>query len=329
MTLSRRTAMTAPLALPFLARRANAATRMPFRLDWTVYGSHAPFFLGVADKLYEKSGLEVSLGEGQGSATVARLVGQGADVMGFVDFGSTALAVAGGIPLTAIARVISDNMALVSHSDAPVRTPKDLEGKVVAYAPSESTAQMMPALLKQNDVDPGKVGILNPATGAKNAMFLQRRADAIPVSVNVQPAQLEAQGAKLAMFRFSEFGVSLMNNGLVANRTWLAANGEAARTFVRVTAEAFGAASTDPPRAIDAIVRSMPEQARNRQVLARQLELTMPLLKTAVTEGKPFGTMAESDWSEMQALMVRYAGLSRVLPSAELWTNEYLPQQRG
>lgn len=327
MTLSRRDLLAAPLALPFLTRRANAATRVPFRLDWTVYGSHAPFFLGVADKLFERAGLEVTVGEGQGSATIARLVGQGADVMGFVDFGSTALAVAGGIPLIAMARVLSDNMAMISHADAAVRTPKELEGKVAAYAPSESTAQMIPALLKQNDVDPAKVGVLNPATGAKNAMFLQHRADAIPVSLNVQPAQLEAQGAKLAMFRFSDFGVSLMNNGLVANRGWLAANGDAARAFVRVTGEAFAFTQADPARAIDAIVRILPEQARNRAVLARQLELTFPLLETAATKGKPFGWMNESDWAEMQALMVRYAGLSRMVPAAELWTNAYLPQQ--
>ncbi len=326
MPLTRRATLGATLAMPFLARTARAATRVAFRLDWTVYGSHAPFFLGVASKMYERAGLDVSVAEGQGSATIARLVGQGSDVMGFVDFGSTALAVAGGIPLTAIARVISDNMAVVSHADDPIRSPKELEGKVVAYAPSESTAQMMPALLKQNDVDPAKVSVLTPATGAKNAMFLQHRADAIPVSVNVQPAQLEAQGAALTMFRFSDFGVSLMNNGIVANRAWLAANGDAARTFVRVTGEAFAAAKADPAKAVDAIVQVMPEQARNRSILARQLELTFPLLDTPATQGKPFGTMAATDWDAMQALMTRYAGLSTIVPAAELWTNAVVLQ---
>ncbi len=327
MPLSRRSVLAASLATPFLARRANAATRLSFRLDWTIYGSHAPFFLGVANKLYERAGLEVAIGEGQGSATIARLVGQGADPMGFVDFGSTALAVAGGIPLTAVARVISNNMVMVSHADAAVGSPKELEGKVVAYAPNESTAQMMPALLKQNAVDPAKVGVLNPATGAKNAVFLQRRADAIPVSVNVQPAQLEAQGAKLATFRFSEFGVSLMNNGLVANRAWLAANGEAARAFIRATGEAYAACRTDPARAVDAIVTAMPEQARNRDVLRRQLDLTFALLETEATRGKAFGFMADADWAEMQGLLSRYGGLSRILPASELWTNAYLPEQ--
>ena len=185
---------------------------------------------------------------------------------------------------------------------------------------------MMPALLKQNDVDPAQVSVLTPATGAKNAMFLQHRADAIPVSVNVQPAQLEAQGAKLAMFRFSDFGVGLMNNGIVANRSWLAANGEAARTFVRVTGEAFAATRADPAEAVDAIVQIMPEQARNRAVLARQLELTFPLLDTPATHGKPFGTMADADWDAMQGLMTKYAGLSRIVPAAELWTNAAVPQ---
>ena len=321
---TRRIVLGSALAMPFLVRPASAATKVQFRLDWTIYGSHAPFYLALVDKMFDQAGLDVGIGEGQGSATIARLVGQGADVMGFIDFGSTALAVAAGVPLVALARVLSDNMAMISHSDAAIRTPKELENHVVAYAPSESTAQMMPALLKQNDVDAAKVGVLNPATGAKNAMFLQRRADAIPVSVNVQPAQLEAQGAKLQMFRFSDFGVSLMNNGVVANRDWLAANQEAARAFLRVVAEAFAATRKDPARAIDAIVRAAPQQARNREVLARQLDLTFPLLETRATAGKPFGTMAAEDWTGMQSLMTKYAGLSREVPAGELYTNALL-----
>ncbi|TWS95687.1 ABC transporter substrate-binding protein [Reyranella sp. CPCC 100927] len=327
MQLSRRSAVlgagTLALATPFV-RPARAATAISFRLDWAIYGSHAPFFLALEDKLFEKAGLDVSIGEGQGSATVAKIVGQGNDPIGFIDFTSTIRAVEQGIPLMAIGRVISNVMCVISHADAAVKSPKELEGKVVAYAPSESTGQMMPALLQRSSVNAANVNVLNPATGAKNAVFLRRRADAIPANVNVQIAQLEEQGAKLSYFLFSDFGVEMMNNGIVANANWLQQNHDAAKAFVRVSIEAFKAAKADPDKAVDLLIKRLPHQARNKSVLRRQLDLTFPSLETHATKGKPLGVMVDEDWRGTQELLVKYGGLAKSVDTSKLYTNQFV-----
>src|SRR5437763_1847922 len=109
-TMSRRTLLNGAAALavsaPFV--HARAATPLSFRLDWAVYGSHAPFYLALEENMYLRAGLDVSIGEGQGSATVAKIVGQGNDPIGFIDFTSMVRAVEQGIPLIAIGRVISN-----------------------------------------------------------------------------------------------------------------------------------------------------------------------------------------------------------------------------
>ncbi|UPJ76853.1 ABC transporter substrate-binding protein [Bradyrhizobium sp. 187] len=308
---------------PFI-KRAKASAPISFRLDWAIYGSHAPFYLALGEKMYEKAGLDVSIGEGQGSATVAKIVGQGTDPIGFLDFTSTIRAVEQGIPLIAIGRVISNAMCIISHADAPIRAPKELEGKFVAYAPSESTGQMLPALLQQSGVDAGKINVLNPATGAKNAIFLQKRADAIPANVNVQIAQLEQQGAKLHYFLFSEFGVEMMNNGIVANADWVRQNRDAAKAFVRTSLDAFRLSKEDPDKAIDLLIKRVPQQSRNRSVLRRQLELTFATLETRNTKDKLPGFMAERDWRATQDLLLKYGGLSKEVELSNLYTNEML-----
>ncbi|MFB6462881.1 ABC transporter substrate-binding protein [Bradyrhizobium tunisiense] len=325
--ISRRTAVfgagTFALSGPFV-RRAKASTPISFRLDWAIYGSHAPFYFALQEKMYEKAGLDVAIGEGQGSATVAKIVGQGNDPVGFLDFTSTIRAVEQGIPLVAIGRVISNVMCVISHAEAPIRAPKELEGKVVAYGATESTGQMLPALLQRSDVDASKINVLNPATGAKNALFLQGRADAIPANVNVQIAQLEDQGAKLHHFLFSDFGVEMMNNGIVANANWVRQNHDAAKAFVRTSMDAFMMSKEDPDKAIDMLIKRMPQQARNRTVLRRQLELTFPSLVTRNTVGKPLGSMADQDWRETQDLLLKYGGLSRAVELSKLYTNELI-----
>ena len=100
---------------------AQASTKINFRLDWTVYGTHAPFYLALDKGLYAKEGLDVKIEEGQGSGTVAKLVAQGNDHMGFVDFTSMIRGVEQGMPLIAVMRVVSNNMAVVSHAEAPIK----------------------------------------------------------------------------------------------------------------------------------------------------------------------------------------------------------------
>ncbi|MGV6871885.1 ABC transporter substrate-binding protein [Pseudochelatococcus sp. B33] len=306
---------------------AQDKTNVSFRLDWSIYGTHAPFYLALKEGLYEREGLNVTIGEGQGSATVAKLIAQGADPIGFVDFGTLARSVEQGMPLKGVMRLMSDVTVIISHADNPIKEPKELEGKIVAFAPAESTAQIFPALLANQGIDPNSVSVLTPAVGAKNAVFLQKRADAIPAHVNVQVAQLEALGATVSYFKFSDFGVSQMNNGIVVNTGFLDQNPDAVRGFLKATVEAFEIAEKEPERAVDALISALPEHGKNRSQLLRQLELGSGSLKTKYTEDKPLGWIDDRDWEETQNLLVTYGGMSRKVPVEQLSTNEFLPEQ--
>jgi len=312
----------APFYAPFI-RKAHAATPNSFRLDWTIYGTHAPFYLALEEKMFDKAGLTVSIGEGQGSGTVAQLVGRGNDQIGFIDFASMIRATEQGVPVIAIQRCVANLMCVISHADAPVKSPKELEGKVIAFAASESTGQMIPALMTKAGADMKKVSVLNPAVGAKNALFLQHRADAIPANVNVQVAELEAQGAKLYYFRYSDFGVELLSQGLAANVDWLKQNGDAAKAFVRVSRDAHTAALADPEKAVDLLIKRLPDQARNRKQLLRQMELSKDAYVTTATKGKPFGIMVDDDWNTTQDTLVKYGALPKATPIDKLYTNAY------
>lgn len=312
------------LSAPFV-RRAHAATPISFRLDWTIYGTHAPFYLALEEGMFEKAGLDVSIGEGQGSGTVAQLVGRNNDQMAFIDFASMIRAIEQGVPVIGVQRLVASLMCVISHADAPIKSPKELEGKVIAFAASESTGQMIPALMTKAGADIKKVSILNPAVGAKNALFLQRRADAIPANINVQVGQLEAQGAELYFFRYSDFGVELLSQGLAANVGWLQENGDAAKAFVRVSRDAHAVALEDPEKAVDLLIKRLPDQARNKSVLLRQMELSKDAYTTSATKDKPFGYMAEEDWKLTQDTLVEYGGLPRATALDKLYTNAYQP----
>jgi NitT/TauT family transport system substrate-binding protein len=314
--------MSSSLYAPYI-QKAKAETPISFRLDWTIYGSHAPFFLAAEERMFEKAGLDVSIAEGQGSSTVAQLLGRGIDQLAFVDFTTMIRAIEQGVPIIAVQRLLANLMCLISQADSPVKSPKELEGKVVAFAASESTGQMLPALLKKAGADIQKVSILNPAVGAKNALFLQHRVDVVTGNLNVQIAELEASGAKLHYFLFSDYEFEMLSQGIAANVDWLNKNQEAAKAFVRVSRDAHAEALADPHKAVDLLIKRRPEQARNRNTLLRQLDLSKNSYGTSATKGKPFGLMVDEDWNNTQDLLLTYGGLRKATPLDALYTNAY------
>src|SRR5690606_26896479 len=132
------------------------------------------------------------------------LVAQGDQQMALVDFSTLLFGVEQKLPVTAVMRIVSDILCVISPADAPIKSPKELEGKIIAYAPSESSGLAFGALMVADNGDIKKVNVLSPATGAKNTLLLQRRADAIPGNVNVQPAQIEQLGMKTHHFLYSD-----------------------------------------------------------------------------------------------------------------------------
>jgi NitT/TauT family transport system substrate-binding protein len=321
-------AVAGVVAAPLVhVRQASAqTTTINLRLDWTFYGTHAPFFLASETGLYRAEGLNVVIGEGSGSGTTARLLAQGQDQIAFLDFGTMVKGIGGGMPIKAIFGVHQRSpMIIISMADAPVRSPKELEGKVIAMAPAESTAQMFPVLLSASGADASKISVLSPAVGAKTALLLQRRADAITGVNYFQIPAMEAQGAKLFSFYYADFGVSALEGGIAANVSWLAANPDTARKFIRATQKAFDMAKANPAGAIDAAIKMRPELARNRDVAIRQLQLSIEAMSTPGTKGFPTGRMSDADWTKMVEQLVASKQIPDSIPLSRLFTNEFVP----
>ena len=59
-----------------------AQSKLNLRLDYSLYGTHAAFYLGVDSGLYKAEGIELTIAEGSGSGTTARLLAQGTDPVG-------------------------------------------------------------------------------------------------------------------------------------------------------------------------------------------------------------------------------------------------------
>ena len=156
------------------------------------------------------------------------------------------------------------------------------------------------------------------------ALLLQGRVDAITAGLNGQVPQVEARGTKVVYFKYADYGVNTLNNGIIVNTEFSRSKADTVRRFIRAQARGWVDARQDPGAAIDALIKAHPQLAGERGVFKRQLELTFETLTTPNTAGKPLGWMSEADWQQTQDILVKYTGLTDTKPLSQYYTNEFI-----
>src|SRR3977135_2807328 len=174
-------------AMPALGvRRAPARPQAPekfqFRLNWTLYGEHAGFFVARDKGFYKEEGLDVEILEGSGSTTVAQLVANMTNPVAYVD-AATMMRVGGaGMPIKAVGVTLQQSpMAFIYRADAPRPTKiSEIKGSRIAITAGDASLAIFTAFMgklgmKLEDVQ--MITVANPA--AKEQAVLSKQADAL------------------------------------------------------------------------------------------------------------------------------------------------------
>src|SRR5262245_56857510 len=188
--------MTLVLITMLAGGQAHAAERtLKVRMDYLFQGYQAPFFVALDKGYYRAGGLNVDLLIGQTSGVGLRTVSSGAEELGFLDAGVTALGISKGAPVQVVAGVVQKNPTVVlSRKGNPVNTPKDMEGKSIAWPPGAAANFLITAMWRANNVDESKVRKVSTTREAAEALFLDGKVDTSPAFVNATWAAYQASG---------------------------------------------------------------------------------------------------------------------------------------
>ncbi len=117
--------ISAPSAPPGLRK-------VVFQTDWFPQGEHGGFYQALAQGYYAQAGLEVEIWPGGPGSGIKLKVAKGDADFGMNRSDDIFLAASRGLPLVMVAATMQhDPMALMVHADSPVKTLKDLQGRVV------------------------------------------------------------------------------------------------------------------------------------------------------------------------------------------------------
>ena len=319
-----RSLLAVVLALALLGP-AHAADKASLRLNWLAYGFHAPFYLGVARGLYKAQGIDLDVGEGQGSGRAVQGVAAGSDTFGLADASSIAAGIARGIPVQAVMGIMNRGPnGIIVRADEHATTLKDLDGKTIAATTGEAGLTLLAAVLKTQHIQPGAIHVLHVDGAAKLVAMLEKRTDGMIGGIENQALILDQRGMKVNTLLFSDMGANVPGLVILARTEMLKDNPGLVRRFIAATRASFELAAREPDAAIDALLKVKP--TLNRALSLAQLKAGMTLMTSPNAPGAPIGTMAAQDWTSTLALMTQYQSLKTTLPASAFWTNTYLPK---
>lgn len=324
MTIRRRFLFTTAFALAVLASApARALDDVSLRLNWQILGMHTPFYYGVEKGFFKEEGIDLKISEGRGGGTTAQAIGAKSDTFGFVDGGTVIVSAVRGVPIKTVMSLMNCGIfAIVAREDANINKPKDLEGKQIAATAGDALTQLLPAVIKFNNLDRDKIKIVNVDAASKVVTVLEKRADALLGSVDAQSFDMAARGVKSTMLAYNDIGVPLVGLTVVAHEDTIKSNPDLIKRFNRATRKSYEAAIKDPYAAVDAARKIKPEI--NREVCKSQLDISLAHLPSANTKDKPLGWGSDKDWSQMLALLKEYQNLQTDRTGDFFFTNAFV-----
>lgn len=304
---------------------AHAADTVKVRLDWTPWGSQAPFHLAAAKGWFTKHGLDVSLEDGNGSVTTVQIVGNGEFDIGHASLAPMAIARSKGLPVRAVAAFARQNdIGLLVPAESGLKSPADLKGKKLAYTAGSLETPFLDRFLAAGGLTRNDVELMNVDAAAKAGTYMAGRADgafsSAPFFLGVVKAQRPSTN-----IRFADLGLNFPSFGLVATEQKIKEKGAALTRFVSIAAGAWAYIEAGhEDEAVKAIIAARPQAKLNPVVLRDQIDSLKTYFRTEATKTLPLGVMAEADWVTALDTLSSGGLIPTGQKAADYYTNDLL-----
>jgi NitT/TauT family transport system substrate-binding protein len=316
----------------FAAHAQLESPKVKVMLDWTIQGTHAPFFVAEKKGYFKQEGLEVSIDRGTGAGNTANAVAGGAYDIGYIDAAVVVKhnAINPGTLLQAyyVAFDVTPISFVSLRNKANIRTPQELDGKRVAAPPNSANVVTLPILLKAANAENVKVNWQFVAPQLMAPMLMRGDADAIGGFINSQvPAVLE-MGNKLddvTVLRYSDFGVDMYSLTLASRKQWVEQNPKTVAAFVRAFNKGYRDVIADPAYGIQVMKERDP--LFNAQLEAIRLDLALSVTVTPHVRANGMSQVVPARMQRTIDTVVTSENLPSRPNMADVWTDRYLPPQ--
>lgn len=335
--VSRRTALGLVAASAVGAKMGPALAQsvekpnVTFMLDWTISGTHAPFFLALDKGYYKAEGLNVRIDRGTGAANTCSNVASGvydfgwADVTTMVGFNAQNP----GKELTLVYVSFQDSpLAIMSLKKAGIKTLKDLAGKKVADQPGSASGAVINFITRVGTPEEIKFERVFTSPQLREPMLVRGEVDAalgFDVSTVMTIVDLGVPRDQIDVLQYSKIGFDVYGTGLWVRRDFIAQNPNTIAAMVRAVNKGTKDAIANPRAGAEL----MKKYNSLLNVETEHQRLLMALEHHLSDDSRKHG-LSYVDPKRMQSTIeqvVKIQQFERTPPLETVWTDKFLPPE--
>jgi len=308
------------------AASAQAEDKVTYQLGWIPTGEYAPYFAGVAKGFYKEVGIDLVMSRGFGSGDTVKKVAGGGAMFGEADISTVMLA---SIREKAPVKCLMSEYTQSPHAvfvleSSGIKSVKDLAGKKIATSPGNSHQVYFPLLAKLAGFDAGTVQWVNADPASWAGMLLSGAIDATPVFATHeywQNKQAKKMGKLIKVFPFADSGFKIYTYCILATESFIAANGDLVKRFLKATKKSFLWARDNMEEAAQLHAKANPEVDADDALGSMRIFLTQ-----YATRPEAFGKFEPQKLKDTYAAVAQAQGLDPAFDPASLLDMRFLPE---
>jgi len=307
---------------------SQAAEKVKFVSSWVLYGPDAYLYAAREKGMYRKVGLDVEINRGRGSGNTIKEVSLKQFDFGFADTGS----LVAGRTRTAKAKEIAilygkAPHAVVYRKDSGIRTPKDLEGRILADQQGASTQRTFPAFAALAGFDLSKVKFIFMDAPSRLPSVLAGQAHGMPVYATEFPLveqQSRKQNQEVGYFLWADYGFHVYSNGIIVHQDTIENKPDRVRRFLKATLQGWAYAVDNPEEAVQFFLNFNPEQTK--QIVVAQWKVAASLSESPEAKKNGIGWIDRAKMKATRDIMFKAMGLKGRVELDDLYSNRFNPK---
>jgi NitT/TauT family transport system substrate-binding protein len=300
----RRALLTLASAAMAVALHAQPLDKLVFATDWLAQAEHGGFYQAVAEGLYEKHGLDVTIRMGGPQVNGLQLLAAGQLDVVMGDALQVLSAVEQGVPVTAIAATFQKNpTVIIAHPG--VAKLEDLKGRPIAVAAASNTTFWPWLKQRYGFTDNQK----RPYAFSVQPFLVDKNLSQQGFATS-EPFSIEKAGVNPAVFLLAEQGYPPYSEVLAVRRNTLSDKADALTRFVRASAEGWKSYLANPAPGNALIKRDNPQMSDELLAYGHRKMKEYAIVAAGDTATQGLLTMTDTRWQQTLAFL-RAAGLAK------------------
>jgi NitT/TauT family transport system substrate-binding protein len=307
---------------------AESLTKVTLRTDYKVNGYVGPFAVALEQGFYREQGLDVEIGEGQGSSTTIQTVAVGDDTFGLADTTALVVGISGrDIPVKAVAVYTQTGIqGFTYHRRSGWDTNiEKMRGKVLISSAGAAELTVIPAILATAGMTMRDIDLQLADPAARIPLFIRTPDSFMGGYATGDVLRVKLRMPDVGYIPFSRYGIVTFGTSLITKTRIIQQNPGLVRRFLTASDKGWGLTIKDPEAAVHAAMKLFP--ASDPALLREGLKIVIAeQLHTSASEGKPIGWTAVGDWSAMLNVLGKYGNVNAREPSV-YYTNVFFEAQ--